>query len=136
MKNSDKPSLETIQELLAQRREEPQGAEYWQDFLREFHHSQRQKALKKPSWILPFSGLAQRISELGSAKWAYASGLAYAAVTAAFLLTPREVANPVPTPTRVNYETVQAPVTEPSETPDALELLTPAPHLPAEKTGF
>jgi hypothetical protein len=136
---TDKPSSDTIRDLLAQRRHEGPPPEYWQEFLQEFHRSQQQQTHQKSAFARWASSLSQRFAELGSTKWAYACGLAYAAVTAAFLLTPRDAAPQALSPTPVNYETVITPIPELNEPARSAELLTPLPALPSApgvKTDF
>jgi len=63
---------------------------YWQDFLCDFHHRQRQQAVKKSGLVRGLGVFSTWLSDLGPAKWAYTAGLAYASITAAFLLMPKE----------------------------------------------
>jgi hypothetical protein len=101
-----KPSVEQLENLLALRRDERPEEGYWQDFLCEFHHRQRERAVRQTG----FSGFMSRIgtmfSDLSPAKWAYGAGLAYATVTVAFFLMPRgvQVENAPAAP--VNYQVV------------------------------
>lgn len=78
------PSVEQLENLLALRRDERPEEGYWQDFLCEFHHRQRQQTAERSG----FSGFMERISswvsDLGPSKWAYGAGLAYATATVAF----------------------------------------------------
>ena len=65
-----KPSIEQIGDLLALSRDERPEDGYWQDFLCEFHHRQRVRAMEKSG----FSGFMERMnvwfSEMGPSKWA------------------------------------------------------------------
>ncbi len=56
-----------------------------------------------------FGKLSEWISEMAPSKWAYGAGLAYATVTVAFFLMPRnaEVENTPASP--VNYQVVPSP---------------------------
>jgi hypothetical protein len=131
-----KPSVEEMERLFTQARDHKMGDAYWHDFLGEFHRTERETAAKQPAWLMGLSELRQRFSELGPAKWAYAGGLAYAAVTAAFLLTPREASVHLPSATPVRYETVPAPVVNPPNEPDELDLLSPLEKITGERPGF
>lgn len=130
-----KPCSEEMERLFASRRDLKMGDAYWQNFLGEFHRKEREKAAKRPGWLVGMSELLQRFSELGPTKWAYAGGLAYAAVTAAFLLTPREASVHMPLATPVRYETVPAPVVHPPVEPDELDLLRPLEKITGERPG-
>lgn len=104
-----KPTVEQLENLLALRRDERPEEGYWQDFLCEFHHRQRERAVAQTG----FSGFVSRISsifsDLSPAKWAYGAGLAYATVTVAFFLMPRGVEVEKPTAAPVNYQVVPTP---------------------------
>ena len=103
-----KPSVEQLENLLALRRDESPGADYWQDFLCEFHHRQRERAVMQSGPKVFLSKVSDWISGMGPSKWAYGAGLAYAAVTVAFFLMPRDadIQNAPATP--VNYQVVPA----------------------------
>jgi hypothetical protein len=107
-----KPSVEQIGSLLALKRQERPEEGYWQDFLCEFHQNQREQAVRK-SGLMSFPGrVSSWFSDLGPSKWAYGAGLAYAAATVAFFLTPHS-ADVEKTPAApVNYQVVPAPVVE------------------------
>lgn len=104
-----KPSVEQIGNLLALKRHERPEDGYWQDFLCEFHQTQREQAVKKSGLMSFYGRVSGWFSDLGPSKWAYGAGLAYATVTVAFFLTPRgvEVENTPAAP--VNYQVVPAP---------------------------
>ncbi|MGD9417904.1 MAG: hypothetical protein Q7R22_003110 [Verrucomicrobiota bacterium JB025] len=104
-----KPSVEQIENLLALKRDERPEEGYWQDFLCEFHHRQREEATAKSGLANLTDRISTWLSDLGPSKWAYGAGLAYATVTVAFFLTPRgaEIHNGPTTP--VNYQVVPAP---------------------------
>jgi hypothetical protein len=116
-----KPSVEQLENLLALKRHERPEDGYWQDFLCEFHHRQREQAAMKSG----FAGFMDRISswlaEMGPSKWAYGAGLAYATAAAAFLLTPRGVDYDNTAPQPVKFEVVPSPV-PPVEQLEALDL--------------
>ncbi|MFT3989863.1 MAG: hypothetical protein QM680_00495 [Luteolibacter sp.] len=84
-----KPSVEQIGNLLALRRGMRPEEGYWQDFLCEFHHRQRQQAVEKTGVFGHLQTVFGWLSDLGPAKWAYGAGVAYAAITVAFFLIPR-----------------------------------------------
>jgi hypothetical protein len=116
-----KPSVEQLENLLALKRHELPEDGYWQDFLREFHHRQRQQAVAASGLSGMFTRVSAWFSDLGSSsRWAYGAGLAYAAVTIAFFLIPRgvEVENAPAAP--VNYQVV--PAAPPVEQLDQLDL--------------
>jgi hypothetical protein len=112
-----KPTIEQIGDLLALKRHERPEEGYWQDFICEFHQNQREQAVKKSSLTNFFSQASAWFSDIGPSKWAYGAGLAYAAVTVAFFLVPREPAKQNMPVTPVNFQVVPAP------TPPALEQL-------------
>ncbi len=86
-----KPSVEQLENLLALRRDERPEEGYWQDFLCEFHHRQRERAVVKSKLANFFGRVSVWFSDLGPSKWAYGGGLAYATVAALALLMPRGV---------------------------------------------
>lgn len=103
-----KPSVEQLENLLALRRDERPEEGYWQDFLCEFHHRQRERAVVKSGVASLLNRVSVWFSDLGPSKWAYGAGLAYASVTVAFFFMPRgvEVENTPASP--VNYQVVPA----------------------------
>ena len=117
-----KPSVEQIGNLLALKRDERPEEGYWQDFLCEFHQSQREQAVRK-SGLMSFVGRASEwFSDLGPSKWAYGAGLAYATLTVAFFLTPRDVVKEGAPVTPVNYQVVPAPAPPTVEQLNQLDL--------------
>jgi hypothetical protein len=117
-----KPSVEQIGNLLALKRDERPEEGYWQDFLCEFHQNQREQAVKT-SGLMSFVGRASDwFSDLGPSKWAYGAGLAYATLTIAFFLTPRDVVKEGAPVTPVNYQVVPAPAPPPVEQLNQLDL--------------
>jgi len=104
-----KPTIEQIGNLLALKRSERPEEGYWQDFLCEFHQNQRELAVKESVMTSFLGRVSGWFSEMGPSKWAYGAGLAYAAVTVAFFLTPREVVKENTPVTPVNYQVVPAP---------------------------
>jgi hypothetical protein len=107
-----KPTVEQISNLLALKRAEHPDAEYWQEFICEFHQNQREQSAKKSGLANVIGFVSNWFSDLGPSKWAYGVGVAYAAVTVAFLLTPRGVVTEGAPPSRVNLERVSAPQVE------------------------
>ncbi|MBK1882887.1 hypothetical protein JIN85_10700 [Luteolibacter pohnpeiensis] len=83
-----KPSVEQLGNLLALKREIRPEEAYWQDFLCEFHQRQREQAVKKSGLSGMIGSVVQWFSEMGPSKWAYGAGLAYAAVTIGYFLSP------------------------------------------------
>jgi hypothetical protein len=104
-----KPSVEQLENLLALKRHERPEEGYMQDFLREFHHRQRERAVVKSGLSNSFERLTSWISDMGPSKWAYGAGLAYAAIAGLMLLNPRGVqVENIPT-SPVNYQVVPSP---------------------------
>ncbi|MEO7101535.1 MAG: hypothetical protein ABI162_19450 [Luteolibacter sp.] len=104
-----KPSVEQIGNLLALKRHERPEDGYWQDFLCEFHQTQRERAVKR-SALMSFAGrVSGWFSDSGPSKWAYGAGLAYATVTVAFFLTPPKAGVENTPMAPVNYQVVPAP---------------------------
>ncbi len=102
-----KPTVEQIGNLLALKRDERPEEGYWQDFLCEFHQNQREQAVKKSAMMSLVDRATAWFSDIGPSKWAYGAGLAYAALTVAFILTPREGVRDAAPMTPVNYQVVQ-----------------------------
>ncbi len=86
-----KPTPEQLGALLAARRVERPGDGYWQDFLCEFHRRQREEAAPESALGTLWRRITSLVEDMGSARWAYGAGLAYAAITVAFLLLPSKV---------------------------------------------
>jgi len=101
-----KPSVEQIENLLALKRHELPEEGYWQDFLCEFHHRQRQRAVTEGGLSGVMSRVSSWFSDLSPSRWAYGAGLAYAAATVAFLLIPRGVDVEYAPVSPVNYQVV------------------------------
>ena len=104
-----KPTVEQIGSLLALKRHERPEEGYWQDFLCEFHQTQREQAVKKTGLMSFIGRVSACFSDLGPSKWAYSAGLAYAAITVAFFLAPRSVDVEKTPAAPVNYQVVPAP---------------------------
>lgn len=104
------------------RRDDRPEEGYWRDFLCEFHQSQREQATKRSGLARCFGNVAGWFSELGPSKWAYGAGVAYAAVTVAFFLTPREVVKESTPASPVNYQVVPATFPPTVEQLDQLDL--------------
>jgi hypothetical protein len=117
-----KPSVEQIGNLLALKREERPEEGYWQDFLCEFHQHQREQAVRKSGLMSLAGRFTEWFSDLGPSKWAYGAGLAYASLTVAFFLTPRDVVKEGTPVTPVNYQVVPAPVPPTVEQLNQLDL--------------
>jgi len=113
-----KPTVEQVETLLALKRHELPGEEYWQDFLCEFHHRQRVSARVGVSSLV--GNISQWFSDLRASRWVYGAGLAYAAATIAFILIPRggDVIQAPATP--VNYQVL--PAAQPIEQLEELDL--------------
>ena len=117
-----KPSVEQLGTLLALKRDERPEEGYWQDFLCEFHQNQRERAVKKSGLMTGLGHISTWFSELGSSKWAYGAGLAYATVTVAFFLTPRDVVKENTPASPVNFQVVPAPMPPAVEQLNQLDL--------------
>jgi hypothetical protein len=104
-----KPSVEQLENLLALKRHERPEEGYWQDFLCEFHHRQREQAAVKSGLSGFFSRVSDWFADLGPSKWAYGAGLAYATVTVAFFLMPKGVDVESSPASPVNYQVVPPP---------------------------
>jgi hypothetical protein len=95
-----KPSVEDIGTLLALKRHERPEEGFLDDFLRDFHQRRRQEEALKEGPAGWWHRMTSWASEVGTSKWLYGAGLAYAAAAALFLLSPNPVqvqpAPPVP----------------------------------------
>lgn len=109
-----KPSVEQIESLLALKRHERPGEGYFEDFLVEFHRRRREEEAALTGVGGMWKRFSQWFSNVGSAKWAYGLGVAYAAVAAVFLLSPEAAeVQPVPVaPVDFKVEPVPAEVME------------------------
>lgn len=117
-----KPTVEQIGNLLALKRDERPEEGYWQDFLCEFHHKQREQAVKKSGLATFFGQASEWFSSMGPSKWAYGAGIAYASITAFALLSPKDPTIQRATPSPVNYQVVPAPAPPPMQQLDQLDL--------------
>ena len=117
-----KPTVEQIRNLLAHKDTQHPDAEYWQDFICEFHRNQREKSVRMTGFKTFVCFISDWFLDLGSSKWAYGAGLAYAAVTIAFFLTPHDVVTENSPATPVNFQVVPAPVPPMVEQLDQLDL--------------
>jgi len=104
-----KPSIEQIVNQLALKREGRPEEGYWQDFLCEFHHRQRKQAVTGSRYSAMISQFSSWFGSLGPSKWAYGTGVAYAALTVGFILTPRSVERENLPSSPVKYQVVPAP---------------------------
>ncbi len=116
-----KPSIEQIANQLALKRDERPDEGYWEDFLCEFHHRQREKAVAGSRNSLKLNQFSSWFGNFGPAKWAYGAGVAYAALTIGFILTPRTIERENLPTSPVNYQVVPAP-SLPLEQLDQLDL--------------
>ena len=107
---------------MALRRDERPDEGYWKDFLTEFHQRQREQAAEKSAAAAAFERMKAWFGEMGPSKWAYGAGLAYAAVTIGFLLTPKSVDYVNPSMTPVNHEVKPKEAKAPVEQLDQLDL--------------
>lgn len=116
-----KPSVEQIESLLALKRYERPEEGYWQDFLGEFHHRQRQQAVANTGMAGLWNRVTTWFSDVKPSGWAYGAGLAYATAIIALVMVPRgtDVENEPATP--VNYQVVP-PAAEPVEQLEQLDL--------------
>ena len=78
-----------IQNLIALKRYEGPSDEYFDEFLEEFHHRQREDVLKRSARSLLMERMRVWFQELGMAKWAYGAGVAYAALMIGFVAWPK-----------------------------------------------
>jgi hypothetical protein len=104
-----KPTVEQLENLLALRRDERPEEGYWQDFLCEFHHRQRERAVKRSGFSEAFDRVSSWFSESMAAKWLYGAGLAYASVTAFMLLSERPAGREMAPAAPVNYQVIPSP---------------------------
>lgn len=104
-----KPTVEQISNLLALKHTEHPDAEYWQEFICEFHRNQRENSVKKSGLTNFITFMFSWFSDLGPSKWAYGAGVAYAAVTVAFFLTPNDVVTESAPASHVNFQVIPAP---------------------------
>lgn len=116
-----KPSVEQLESLLALKRYERPEEGYWQDFLGEFHHRQRQQAVANTGMAGLWNRVTTWFSDVKPSGWAYGAGLAYATAIIALVMVPRgtDVENEPATP--VNYQVVP-PTAEPVEQLEQLDL--------------
>jgi hypothetical protein len=123
-----KPTVEQIGNLLALKRDERPEEGYWQDFLCEFHHNQREQVVKNSGFVGFFRSFAGRWSYMGSSiggqggRWLYGAGIAYAAVTVAFLVMPREAPKMNQPATPASFQVVPPPAPPPVEQLNQLDL--------------
>lgn len=86
-----------LQKLLQMRGEDAPADEYFEEFLDEFHRRQRQDLMKRSARSLMMERITVWMREMGSRKWIYAAGSAYAVAMVAVLAWPK--ATPAPDPT-------------------------------------
>ncbi|MGJ8632500.1 MAG: hypothetical protein ACSHX7_01150 [Luteolibacter sp.] len=86
---------------------------YWQDFLQEFHHNQRQAESSQTAPAAFFARVSSWFSEVSPSRWAYGAGIAYATAAAIFLLAPRSAeVSPGSPATQIKHQVVPAPEME------------------------
>ncbi len=128
-----KPTVEQIGNLLALKRSETPDPGYWQDFLCEFHQKQREQAATSVGLLNRLNPVFAWFSDLGPSKWAYSAGLAYATVTVAFFLTPREGVRENTPIIPVSYQVVPAPAPPAVEQLNQLDLSPSTQGIPGEQ---
>lgn len=101
-----KPSIEQLGALLATKRIDRPEEGYWQDFVCEFHRRQRQQTVPESGLLAIWRRVTGFVADLGSGRWAYGAGLAYAAVTVAFLVMPSKVGVERPSIVPVKHQVV------------------------------
>ena len=79
-----------LQKLLQLRGQAGPADEYFEEFLQEFHRRQRQDLMKRSARSLFLERLTVWFREMGSARWLYVGGAAYAAVMVLFFAWPKE----------------------------------------------
>ncbi len=78
-----------LQKLLKLRGQDGPVDGYFEEFLEEFHRRQRQDLMKRSARSLFLERLSVWFREMGSAKWAYGAGVAYAGLMVLFFAWPR-----------------------------------------------
>jgi hypothetical protein len=126
-----KPSFEQLTALLATKRIDCPDDTYWGDFLCEFHQRQRDQLVAERPLAGVWRRMTATVADLGSAKWAYGLGLAYAAVTVAFFVVPSKVEIEAARPQPVNHEVISAPAPAPAK---GQQQPRPAGDVPAVRT--
>jgi len=86
-----KPTVEEIGTLLALKRHERPEEGFLDDFLRDFHQRRRAEEALKAGPAGWWHRLSSWSAGLGTSRWLYGAGLAYAGVAALFLLSPNSV---------------------------------------------
>ena len=66
------------------------GDEYFEEFLEEFHRRQRQDLMKRSGRSLFVERVTVWLREMGSVKWFYGAGVAYALVMVGFFAWPKQ----------------------------------------------
>ena len=66
--------------------------EYFEEFLDEFHRRQREDLMKRSARSLLFERIGVWFREMGSAKWIYGAGAAYALLLVGFFVWPKDSA--------------------------------------------
>ncbi len=85
-----------VQKLIALKRYENPPPGFFDDFLEEFQQRQREELLRKSSLSLFGERVGIWFKELGMSKWLVGGGLAYGALTLAFLGWQNKPVNEVP----------------------------------------
>lgn len=76
-------NFDDLQRLLRLKRHEAPPAEYFEDFLFEFHRRQRAELLRRPLWRLALDRLEGALPSFTPARYAYAGSCAVAVAAAA-----------------------------------------------------
>lgn len=79
-----------LQKLLQLRGQSGPGEEYFEEFLDEFHRRQREDLMRRSARSLFLERFTVWFREMGSARWAYAAGGAYALLMVLFFVWPKE----------------------------------------------
>ena len=72
------------------RRQSVPADEYFEEFLSDFHHRQRQDLMKRSARSLLVERVGVWLREMEGAKWLYCAGTAYALVIVGLLTWPKE----------------------------------------------
>ncbi len=92
------------------------------DFLREFHHRRREEAMTEKDFGRHWKQFMSWLTEPGMAKWAYGTGVAYAAVLAIVMTAPQASQNEGLVPEAVDHRVVAPPLTAPASQLNELDL--------------
>ena len=79
-----------LQKLLQLRGQSGPTDEYFEEFLDEFHRRQREDLMKRSARSLFMERVSVWLREMGTAKWIYGAGAAYALVMVGFFAWPKK----------------------------------------------